>query len=104
MTIHVSDEGFERDVLQADKPVLVDFWAPWCGPCKMMAPALDEFAAEQAAVTVAKVNVDSNPKTAAAYGIRGIPALVLYNHGREVARLVGAVNKAKIANFVSSHS
>jgi thioredoxin 1 len=104
MTLHVTDEGFEQDVLQSDKPVLVDFWAPWCGPCKTMAPALDEFAAEQANVVVAKLNVDNNPKTATTYGIRGIPALVLYRHGREVARLVGAVSKAKISNFVTSHS
>ena len=104
MTIHVTDESFPDSVLHAEKPVLLDFWAPWCGPCKAMAPVLDELSAEQDAIVIAKLNVDDSPKTAAAYGIRGIPALVLYRRGQEVARLVGAVSKARLASFVAQNS
>ena len=92
--VHVSDEEFEQTVLKADKPVLVDFWAPWCGPCKMIAPAVEELAKEyDGKAMVAKVNTDEHPLWASRFGIMGIPTLIVFHGGKEVDRVVGAVRK-----------
>jgi len=102
--IHVTDQGFETDVLKAPGAILVDFWAPWCGPCKQIAPLLDEVATEMAdSITVAKVNIDDNPETPSKYGVRGIPTLMLFNGGNVQATKVGAVSKAKLAEFIKEH-
>lgn len=101
---HVSKDTFEHDVLKADRPVLVDYWAEWCGPCKMIAPILDEIAGEYGdRVKVCKVNVDENQETAAKYGIRGIPTLMLFKNGDVEATKVGAVSKSQLAAFLDSH-
>ncbi len=102
----VTDASFEQDVKQASQsqPVLVDFWAEWCGPCRMIAPILDQIAAEQAGkLKVVKLNVDENPQTPAALGIRGIPTLILFKDGAPAATQVGAVAKAQLAAFVTPH-
>jgi thioredoxin 1 len=92
--VHVSDEEFEQTVLKAEKPVLVDFWAPWCGPCKMIAPAVEELAKEyDGKAIVAKVNTDEHPLWASRFGIMGIPTLIVFHGGKEVDRVVGAVRK-----------
>ncbi|HLS43075.1 MAG TPA: thioredoxin TrxA [Paenalcaligenes sp.] len=98
---HVSDASFNDDVLNANLPVLVDYWAAWCGPCKAIAPLLDE-AAEifKGRVIIAKVNVDENPETAAKYGIRGIPTLMLFKNGQAVQTKVGALNRSQLTAFL----
>lgn len=99
---NVSDDSFETDVLKAGQPVLVDYWAAWCGPCKMIAPILEEVAAEFAGkVTVAKLNVDENQQTAAKFGIRGIPTLMLFQDGEVKATKVGAVSKTQLTEFLN---
>jgi len=104
LIIHVSDESFDADVLKASGPVLVDFWAPWCGPCKQIAPILNEIAEEkQAQVTVAKINIDDNPNTPGKYGVRGIPTLMLFSDGNVQGTKVGAVNKTKLIEFIDEH-
>ena len=102
--IHVSDASFEQEVLQSDKPVLIDYWAEWCGPCKMIAPVLAELADEYAdKVQIAKLNIDDNPATPPKYGIRGIPTLMLFKNGEVEATKVGAVSKAQLAAFLDEN-
>ncbi len=98
---HVSDSSFEADVLQSDKPVLVDFWAEWCGPCRAIAPTLDELAgAYDGKLQIAKINVDDNRAVPAKFGIRGIPTLMVFKNGQLAATQVGAVNKAQLSAFI----
>lgn len=98
---HVTDASFESDVLKSDIPVLVDYWAEWCGPCKMIAPLLDEAAKNyQGRVMIAKLNVDDNPDTAAKFGIRGIPTLMLFKDGKAAATKVGAMSKSQLTAFL----
>ena len=98
---HVSDASFQADVLDATAPVLVDFWAEWCGPCKMIAPILDEVAgAYQGKIQVAKVNVDDNRDVPAKFGIRGIPTLIMFKDGQIAATKVGALTKAQLTDFI----
>ena len=98
---HVSDSSFESDVLNSDKPVLVDYWAEWCGPCKMIAPILDEVAsAYKDKLVVAKMNVDENRDIPAKYGIRGIPTLMLFKAGEQPVSKVGALTKAQLTAFI----
>ena len=102
-TVHVSDDEFESKVLKGSGPVLVDFWAEWCGPCKQISPILDEIAGEMAGkVTVAKVNIDQNPETPTKYGVRGIPTLILFKDGEAVATKVGSLPKSKIVEWLDS--
>ena len=101
--VHVSDSSFEQDVLKSSVPVLLDFWAEWCGPCKMIAPILDQIAAEYAGkVLVAKMNVDESPRTPTKYSVRSIPTLMLFKNGTVVDQKIGAVRKADVAAFLDS--
>ena len=101
---YVTDDTFEAEVLQSQQPVLVDYWAEWCGPCKMIAPILDEVATEYAGkLKVAKVNIDDNQATPAKYGIRGIPTLMLFKDGELAATKVGALTKAQLTAFLDGN-
>ncbi|HMQ72739.1 MAG TPA: thioredoxin TrxA [Rubrivivax sp.] len=101
---HVTDQNFDAEVVKADKPVLVDYWAEWCGPCKMIAPVLDELSkAYEGRVQIAKMNVDENRTVPAQHGIRGIPTLQLWKNGELVRSLVGAKPKAELAAFLDAH-
>ena len=102
--VHLSDAGFERDVLESAKPVLVDYWAEWCGPCKMIAPILEDIAEEyDGRVTSAKLNIDENPSIPPKYGIRGIPTLMLFKNGTVEATKVGALSKSQLTAFLDSN-
>ncbi len=101
---HVSDASFDTDVLKAGTPVLVDYWAEWCGPCKTIAPILDDVARDYAGrLTVAKLDIDANPGTPAKYGIRGIPTLILFKGGEIAAQKVGALSKSQLTAFIDSN-
>ena len=98
----ISDQSFDADVLKAEGPVLVDFWAEWCGPCKQIAPSLEEIANELAGkVTVAKINIDENPETPTKYGVRGIPTLMLFKDGQVAGTKVGALPKSKLVEWIA---
>ena len=102
--VHITDDGFESDVLKSDKPVLVDYWATWCGPCKMIAPILEEIAGEYSdKIKVCKMDIDANQQTPAKYGIRGIPSLMLFKNGEVEATKVGALSKSQLAAFLDSN-
>jgi len=102
--ISVTDSSFEQDVLKSSSPVLVDYWAEWCGPCKMIAPVLEEIAREYGGrVKIAKLNIDENPATPPKYGIRGIPTLMLFKNGGVDATKVGAVSKSQLSAFLDGH-
>ena len=101
---HVTDDTFDPEVLKSDTPVLVDYWAEWCGPCKMIAPALDQIASEYAGrLKVAKLNIDENQSTPPKYGIRGIPTLMLFKNGNVEATRVGALSKSQLTAFLDSN-
>ena len=100
-TKNITDATFEEEVLKSDKPVVLDFWAPWCGPCKMIGPSLEEISDEMAdKITVAKVNIDENPETPTKYGVRGIPTMLVFKNGEAAATIVGAVSKTAIVEWI----
>lgn len=102
--VHVTDSTFEEEVLKTSEPVLVDYWAEWCGPCKMIGPILEEIASEYSGkIKVAKLNIDENPGTPPKYGIRGIPTLMLFKNGNVEATKVGAVSKSQLSAFIDSN-
>ena len=103
-TLHVKDENFKSEVMDSSVPVLVDFWAPWCGPCKMIAPIIDECAKEYSGkLKVAKLNVDECPKTASQFGIMSIPTLIFFKQGKVMAQAVGALSKAELKRRIEEH-
>lgn len=98
--IHVKKDTFDSDVLQADKPVLADFWAAWCGPCQMIGPLLEELSEEMPEIQLAKINIDEEPELAGRYQVESIPTLILFENGREVRRQTGAIPKTEIRQFI----
>ena len=102
-TINVTDASFEEEVLKSDKPVVLDFWAPWCGPCRAVAPVLEEIANENSNVVIAKMNTDENPNTASQHGIMSIPTMMIFKNGELVDRLVGALPKPSIMEKLQVH-
>jgi len=103
MTKKITDDSFDADVVNSDKPVLVDFWAEWCGPCKQIAPALEELSDELGGkVTIAKINIDENPGTPSKFGVRGIPTLMLFKNGQVAATKIGALPKNKLQEWIES--
>ena len=103
MPIKVTDQSFQKDVIEAGKPVVVDFWAEWCGPCRMIAPALEELSTELGEkITVAKINIDENPQVPMKYGVRGIPTLMIFANGQVAATKVGALPKTKIKEWIEA--
>ncbi len=104
-TLPVTDDSFDADVIKSSTPVLVDFWAEWCGPCRSLGPKLEEIAAEMSGkVKIVKMNVDENPRTPGQFGIRGIPAMLLFKNGQQVGELVGNHPKDNITEFLKSHA
>lgn len=104
--VTLSDAEFEADVLKSDKPVLVDFWAPWCGPCKMIAPILDAIVDDpelSSKITIGKINVDENTETPQKYGVRGIPTLMIFNNGEVIGTKVGAVSRSQLQEFITDN-
>ncbi len=100
---HISDDSFETDVLNSSEPVLVDFWAEWCGPCKMIAPVLEDLADEYAGkLKICKLDVDQNKEMAAKYNVKGIPTLMIFNNGDEAGKKVGALSKTQLSEFIDS--
>ena len=103
--LYVTDDSFEQDVIKSSEPVLVAYWAEWCGPCKMIAPILDEIASEyNGKIKVVKLNIDDNPQTPPKYGIRGIPTLMLFKDGNVEATKVGALSKSQLTAFIDSNT
>lgn len=103
--LHVTDSSFEDEVLKSELPVIIDFWAEWCGPCKMIAPILDQIADQyKGKLTVAKINIDDNQDTPATYGVRGIPTLILFKNGEAAATKVGAVSKSQLEAFIDTNT
>ena len=103
-TVNVSDDGFQKDVIEGEGLILVDYWAEWCGPCKSIGPALEQISTEMAGkLTVAKMNIDENPSTPSKYGVRGIPTLMLFKDGQVVSQKVGAAPKSALDDWLNQH-
>ncbi|KAB0682898.1 thioredoxin [Aureimonas leprariae] len=103
-TVKVDSNNFQAEVLDAGKPVVVDFWAEWCGPCKMIAPSLEEISNEMGDVQIAKLNIDENPDLAAQYGVRSIPTLMIFKNGEHADTMIGAAAKSKLADWIKSNA
>jgi len=101
-TINVTDETFEAEVLNSDKPVLLDFWAQWCGPCKMIGPVLEEISGERDDIVIAKMDIDANPETPTRFGVRSIPTMLIFKGGESIATTMGAKPKAQLAQWIDS--